>query len=129
MGSKVSFQTLLHRLLSVSNAAADAGEFEVAYHSLMAALHAAERVGFDTGNANVFAEIERIGKVQSARIEKIKPPHQLSKYAARNRGHVSVHETLLLHTKSARMRIEAEKRREDTIVRWSNLTAVKVSDV
>lgn len=115
----------MRRLLTLSNAAADAGEFEVAYHSLMAALHAAERVGMETGSPDVFLEIERIAKSQSERIEKIRPPHQLSKFAARNRGHVSVHETLLVHTKSARLRVEAEKRREQTPFRWPNLTAVK----
>ena len=125
MASKVSFQALLRRLLTLSNAAADAGEFEVAYHALMAALHAAERVGRDKGNASVLAEVERVGKAQAERIEKIRPPHQLAKSAAKNRGHVSVYETLLVHARSARLRIEAEKRREDTTFRWRNLRAVK----
>ena len=125
MASKVSYSALMRRLITVSNAAADGGEFEVAYHALMAALHAAERVGKDAGNATALAEIERVAKAQSDRVEKIKPPHQLSRAAARNRGHTSVYDTLLIHTHSARMRIEADRRREESPFRWPNLSAVK----
>ncbi|HJP87178.1 MAG TPA: hypothetical protein VJ852_14400 [Gemmatimonadaceae bacterium] len=125
MASNVSFRSLMRRLLSVSSAAADVGEFEVAYHALMAALHAAERVGKDAGDPSPLAEIERMAKAQSEKVEKILPAHQLSKAAAKNRGHVSVYETLLLHAKSARMRIEADTRRETSPFRWPNLTAVK----
>ncbi|HJQ10239.1 MAG TPA: hypothetical protein VJ840_04340 [Gemmatimonadaceae bacterium] len=128
MTPKVSNQTLMRRLLGASVAAADAEQFEVSYHALMAALHAAEIVGRDTGSVAPLDEIERVAKAQAAMVEKVKPPHQLSKSAAKNRGHNSVYETLLIHTKSARLRIEAEARRDNTVFRWPNVRYGEVSN-
>lgn len=117
----------MHRLLSASVAAAESGEFEVAYHALMAALHAAEGVGKETASAAGIAEIERVAREQSAQIEKLKPGHQLSRMAAKVRGHKSVYDTLLIHSKSARLRIEAGARRENTEFRWPELAPAKKS--
>ncbi len=125
MLAKVSNQALMRRLLGASVAAADSGEFEVAYHALMAALHAAEQVGRETKSISPFTEIERVAKQQAAMVEKVKPTHQLSKSAAKNRGHNSVYETLLIHAKSARLRIEADTRRDNTVFRWPNIAATK----
>lgn len=122
MPATVSNQALMRRLLSASIAAGEAGEYEVAYHALMAALHAAEGVGKATASATALAEIERIARLQSAQVEEIKPVHQLSRAAAKNRGHTSVYDTLLIHANSARLRIEADVRRENIEFRWPDLT-------
>ena len=121
MPPKVSKQTLMRRLLTASIAAADSGEYEVAYHALMAAMHAAESVGKEAASAGAITEIERLARLQSAEVEKIKPTHQLSRAAAKNRGHSSVYDTLLIHANSARLRIEAEIRRENSEFRWPDL--------
>ena len=120
----------MRRLLSASVAAAESGEFEVAYHALMAALHAAEGVGKETASAAGIAgiaEIERVAGEQSAQVEKLKPIHQLSPAAAKVRGHKSVYDTLLLHAKSARLRIEADARRAQTDFRWPDLATARTS--
>jgi hypothetical protein len=105
---------LLRRLLEVNSEAADIGEYEVAYHALMAALHAAEGVAEETNSDETILEIADIAKRQGARLEKVEPTHQLSKAAARTRGHSSVYETLLVHADSARQRVAARKRRDAT---------------
>ncbi len=122
----VSNQALMRRLLSASVAAAGSGEFEVAYHALMAALHAAEGIDKEPARANGITEIERVAREQSAQVEKLKPAHQLSRMAAGVRGHKSVYDTLLLHLKSARLRIEADVRRAKTDFRWPDLSRGKM---
>jgi len=107
----------MRRLLAASAAAADSGEFEVAYHALMAALHAAEAVGRTTASITPIGEVEKAAKRQSARLEKLKPSHQLSRESARTRGHESVYDTLLVHARSTRLRITGELRREKTAFR------------
>ena len=121
MPAKLSNQSLVRRLIALSSAAAEAEEFEVAYHALMAALHAAEHVGKEVGKADALSEVMKVAEAQSAKIEKIKPPHQLSRSAAKARGHQSLYDTLQLHAKSARMRIDADKRREETTFRWPKI--------
>lgn len=116
----------MRRLLSASIAAADSGQFEVAYHALMAALHAAEGIDKEPARADAITEIERVAREQSARVEKLKPVHQLSRMAAGARGHKSVYDTLLLHVKSARLRIEADVRRAKTEFRWPDMGRAKM---
>jgi hypothetical protein len=123
MTAKVSKQALMRRLLASSTAAAGAGEWEVAYHALMAALHAAEAVAREEETIAPIAEIERVAKEQAIRIEKVKPPHQLSRSIAKNRGHSSVYDVLLVHINSSRLRIEANVRRQRSPFRWPNISA------
>jgi hypothetical protein len=110
--------SLMRRLITASTAAADAGEFEVAFHALMAALHAAERVGKDAASAESLTEIMRVGAAHAAKIEKVKPQHQLSRNAAKARGHTSLYDTLQLHANAARMRVQADMRRDKPTFRW-----------
>jgi hypothetical protein len=96
---------LLDRLLAVSEEAAESGQFEVAYHSLMAALHAAEGDGDTEG----VLRICKIGAAQERAIEKQRPPHPLSQSAAARRGTESVYSTLQTHAQAVRLRIQGAR--------------------
>ena len=121
MPAKLSNQSLVRRLIAVSTAAARAEEFEVAYHALMAALHAAELVRREVGSADALSEVTKVAEAQAAQIEKINPPHQLSRISSRARGNFSLYDTLQLHVKSARMRLDADRRRAATTFRWPKI--------
>ena len=123
MTAKVSKPALMRRLIMASTTAASAGEWEVAYHALMAALHAAEAVAKEQETIAPIAEVEQVAREQAIRIEKVKPPHQLSRAIAKNRGHSSVYDVLMVHINSSRLRIEAKVRRENSPFRWPNLSA------
>jgi hypothetical protein len=123
MTANVSKQALMRRLINASTTAASADEWEVAYHALMAALHAAEAVALERETIAPIAEIEEVAKEQATRIERVRPPHQLSRVIAKNRGHSSVYDVLMVHINSSRLRVEAKVRRENSPFRWPNLSA------
>jgi hypothetical protein len=62
------------QLLDLSGRMADAGEYEVAYHALMAALHCAE----SAGNAGRLAEVARVCRGYKLTVDALVPPHRLA---------------------------------------------------
>jgi hypothetical protein len=95
---------LLERLLEASSDAAQLGEYEVAYHALMAALHAAE-------SARDLAGVDQVAataREQEAVMESIQPPHNLSTVRAKERGNHSVYRGLELHAHAVRLRLRGE---------------------
>ena len=123
MARRVSLAMMFRRLVAINAAAADAGEYEIAYHTLMAALHTAECIARDTGKGDQILEVAEIARAQGAVVERIKPPHQLSKSAAKNRGHSSVYETFQLHADSAHLRLKTQKRRAAAKLLWPHTAA------
>jgi len=89
----------------------------------MAALHAAEHVDQEAGRVDALDEVMKVAAAQARQIEKIKPPHQLSRISAKARGHTSLYDTLQLHAKSARLRLDADKRRDATVFRWPKIAS------
>jgi len=103
--SKAQPAQLLDRLVSLSEEAAAGGQFEVAYHTLMAALHASEREGSTAG----VDRVSRVAANQERAIEAVRPPHPLSQASASKRGTESVYSTLQTHAQAVRLRIEGAR--------------------
>jgi len=95
--SNVQPTQLFERLLTLSEEAAAADLFEVAYHALMAALHAAE----NDSNIDRVARISMTAASQERALEAVRPPHPLSQAAASHRGTESVYSTLQTHRSGA----------------------------
>jgi hypothetical protein len=100
--STVKSAQLFDRLLALSEEAGAANLFEVAYHALMAALHAAER----DANTERVRRVCRTAAIQERAIEAMRPAHPLSQAAASTRGTESVYRTLQTHAQAIRLRIE-----------------------
>lgn len=96
--------------IALFESARNAEEYEVAYHALAAALHAAE--GLD--DAAACAEIERLANECRLHIDHDEPAHKLSTSTAHQRGHESIFRQLALTAVSARLRIEADAVRQKT---------------
>ena len=103
----LQLQTAAHALFE---AARNADEYEIAYHALAAALHAAERLD----DAAACAEVERLANECRDRIDHEDPGHKLSSTTAHQRGHASIYRQLALTAVSARLRIEANAVRQKT---------------
>ncbi|HWI38098.1 MAG TPA: hypothetical protein VNU64_16685 [Burkholderiales bacterium] len=82
---------MLEEILELNRRAAAQGEFEVAYHLLMAALHAADR------EANEEA------------LTAVKPPHHLSRRQALARGQTSVFDSFVAHLDAVRLRLQSQR--------------------
>lgn len=94
----------LDRLLGISTLAADVGLHEVAFHALMAALHAAEA----TGSLAAVQRVKTAAETQSRQVENIVPPHPLSSVMAASRGTQPVYHSLQAHAEAVRVRLESE---------------------
>lgn len=95
--------SLLDRLLELSREAAQIGEYEVAYHAIMAALHAAETARSLSGVERII----RLAEEQENAIEGQSPPHHLSSAQAQRRGTHSVYRSLPAHADAVRLRLKA----------------------
>lgn len=78
------------QLVAISRAAHAAGQHEVAYHSLMAALHAAR----DAEDVDGIAESVHEAREQIAWIDAHRPEHRLSTASAGKHNHPGVFEML-----------------------------------
>src|ERR1051325_8446970 len=97
---------MLDAVLKLNADAVAQGEYEVAYHLLMAALHFAE------GQKNVVAldRITQLAKEQGGAIERV-PTHQLSRKQAQLRGQTALFDSLLTHIEAVRLRIQSDAQR------------------
>ena len=93
---------LLDILFKANDAAAAQGEFQVAYHTLMAALHLAD----GRGDMEALQRIAQLAQAQQAMVEAVQPPHNLSSAQAKTRGQTPVFESLRIHIDAVRLRHE-----------------------
>ncbi len=70
--------------LELATSARAAGRFEVAYHSLMAALHCA----YDSRDLRGLAEVGRLCRLWGGDVDALVPAHRLSRHAAAARRNV-----------------------------------------
>lgn len=98
---------MLDELLQLNARAAAAGEFEVAYHLLMAALHAADHAQ----DQAVLDRITALAREQGAAVEAVQPSHHLARSQAQSRGQTSVFDSLLTHVDAVRLRLQSTQQR------------------
>lgn len=94
---------MLEQILELNRQAAARGEYEVAYHLLMAALHWADH----SGNADVLVEIAAVAKAQGDMVERHQPPHHLSRHQAQTRGQTAVFDSFQAHVEAVRLRLHS----------------------
>ena len=87
------------------SSARDAGEFDVAYHALCAALHAAERAG-DATTCEVIGQ--RANECRDW-LDLHEPGHRLSTQSAQSRGHESIFRQLAVMAESAGLRMQSDE--------------------
>ena len=98
---------MLNELLELNRRAAEQGEFEVAYHVLMAALHHADHAR----NQGALDEIARRGREQGQAVEQVKPSHALSRAHAQLRGQTAIYDSFTAHVEAVRLRQQSDEHR------------------
>ena len=110
MRSRTTLESLRGIFLDLYATARDQGEHEIAYHALMAAEHAAQRLG----DIPALQAIEQRAREHAGWLDAHDPQHRLSSFSASTRGHESLFEQLAQTAAAARARIHAERVREKT---------------
>ena len=80
-------------LIRLNRQCFEAGEFDVAYHCLMAALHCAQELK----DIPYLREVEKTANEQLKYIDAHHPEYDHSSVGAANRNHVSIFQTLARH--------------------------------
>ena len=93
----------VRHLIDFSEECAGAGNFEAAYHLLMAALHLCEQ-NFDERGVH---DVVTAARNQGDAVESAVPPHRLSKAEAARRGTHSIYETLRVHADTVQLRMHS----------------------
>jgi hypothetical protein len=91
-------------IVLLNRAAADARQFEVAYHLLAAALHAAEV----SGDKNQIEEVILLAGQQGSAVDAA-PNHPLSTVNARKRGNTPLYSSLIAMARGKLERIDSQR--------------------
>ena len=75
------------QLMAINEASFADGRYEVAYHALMAALHAAQ----DASDVEHLRAVERAAEQQQVRIDAEAPSHRLSSHEAKKHGALGIY--------------------------------------
>jgi hypothetical protein len=97
--------TLFDDIVSLNGQAARNGQFEVAYHLLAAALHAAQDAGDVVGIEQIIALAEQ----QESAVDAIDPSHSMSSERAHQRGNPSLYQSLISTANAKRAQLDAEQ--------------------
>jgi hypothetical protein len=98
---------MLEEILKLNGEAAASGEYEVAYHLLMAALHVVDH-GRDP---KALERIAALAREQGEALERVQPPHQLSRSQAQQRGQTALYDSLAAHIEAVRLRLRSDRQR------------------
>ena len=98
---------MLRELLELNGEAAGDGEYEAAYHLLMAALHVVD-------HAKDLGALERIAQLaneEGQAVERVQPQHHLSRHQAQLRGQTALFDSLAAHIDAVRLRVQSDEQR------------------
>jgi hypothetical protein len=96
---------LYRRLLALHEEAFNAERFDVGYHVLAAALHAAEEIE----NLELLEEVGQLAQDRQKKIDGVKPQHRMSTTAALKRGNPAQYTSLVNIAAAARGRLKADQ--------------------
>jgi hypothetical protein len=82
-----------------------AGRFELGYHLLAAALHAAE----DLDSLELLDDVKKLAQQRQDKVDAFRPDHRLSSSSARRRGNPAQYASLVAIAAAVRGRITADR--------------------
>ena len=104
----MNLHKLYDHLMDLNRSAFDAGEYDVAYHILMAALHCGESLG----DASAVERVEQVATGQLESIDASAPEYQHSTVSAAKRGHVSIYRMAATHAHGRLVILRHESQRK-----------------
>ncbi|HEY9016255.1 MAG TPA: hypothetical protein VIM84_14475 [Gemmatimonadales bacterium] len=104
MSHREPAEELYQKLLAMHEDAFAAGRFDVAYHVLAAALHAAEEVP----SIELLMAVRDLAEQRQKALDAMEPQHRLSSLSAGRRGHTPQYTALATIAMSVKGRIEAD---------------------
>jgi hypothetical protein len=96
---------LYRHLLDLHEEAFRASRFELSYHLLAAALHAAE----DRDSVELLTEVGTLAEQCQQKVDALRPDHRLSSASARKRGNPAQYAALVSIAAAVRGRISADR--------------------
>ena len=99
------YRAVLEEILALNARAAAAGDFEVAYHLLMAALHLADH----SGDEAALDRLAQIARAEADALEAVQPPHHLSRQLAGARGQTALFDSFQHHIEAVRLRMKGAR--------------------
>jgi hypothetical protein len=99
---------MFEQIIELNARAAAQGDYEAAYHLLMAALHCADHAR----DQQALELLTKLACEQGAAVEAIEPAHHPSRSHAKARGQTALYESLLTHIDAVRLRIDSARQLE-----------------
>jgi hypothetical protein len=109
---------LYDRIMDMHEQAFRDRRFDVAYHLLAAALHAAEELN----SVELLSHISEVAATRQKSIDELRPEHRLSSNSAHHRGNHAQFATLVGIAAAAKGRITAEQALERSRIARGNLS-------
>ena len=108
MPQSTSADELYRNLLQMHGDAFQAGRYELGYHLLAAAFHAADELE----HVDLLTEVGALAETRQREVDAITPEHRLSTASAQRRGIQPLYRVLAAIVASAKGRIAAERIRD-----------------
>jgi hypothetical protein len=96
---------LYRHLIDLHEAAFQSGRYELGYHLLAAALHAAE----DLDDLDLLSDLGKLAQEAQTEIDRQSPTHRLSSTAAKKRGNPAQYSSLVAIVAAVKGRITADR--------------------
>jgi hypothetical protein len=103
--SRLSADQLYQHLLQLHDDAFEAERYELSYHVLAAALHAAEELD----SPELLKSLQKVAANRQSQIDELRPEHNISSEAAKGRGNSALFASLANIADAARGRIAADQ--------------------
>jgi hypothetical protein len=103
--SRLPADQLYQHLLQLHDDTFAAQRYELSYHVLAAALHAAEELN----SPELLKSVQKVAANRQAEIDELRPDHKISSEAAKGRGNFALFASLANIADAARGRIEVDR--------------------